>query len=306
MIRIHRPTDWHWLSLIGPDAQDFLHRVTTVNVRELAPGHGAPGFILNAQGRIRAAFRLWCYRESEYALEFASGLGGRWKTELLAAIDQYTFAEKMTLADVSGLECRWIFADETPSLLKEVQTGQTVALEDEIRVCHQGSRDFARPWISVWGRGARLEQWIDRCFGDALNVSPEELDLWRVEAVHPWVDREILPDATIPLEVGMPEGVSSNKGCYPGQEVIERIVSLGAPARRLARIEGDGTAPAPGDKLLNQADAPTEVGEVTTVWRDGSRFKALAMIRKIHAREGLPVRTTPGGSAVLTQISSYQ
>jgi folate-binding Fe-S cluster repair protein YgfZ len=123
MTRIYQPSDWCWISLIGPDAQDFLHRVTTVHARALQPGQGTPGFFLNPQGKVRASFNLWCYREAEYAFEFAAGQGGKWKTELLAAIDQYTFAEKMTLADVTGLECRWILADApgTEIVFKDIE-----------------------------------------------------------------------------------------------------------------------------------------------------------------------------------------
>src|SRR5688500_16468223 len=108
-IRILNPTAWHWVSLIGPDARDFLHRVTTANAKILATGEGAPGFFLTPQGKVRAAFSLWCYGPDEFAFEFSSGDSGRWKNELFAAIDQFTFAERMTLADVTELECRWIF-----------------------------------------------------------------------------------------------------------------------------------------------------------------------------------------------------
>lgn len=300
----YRPKDWHWLSLIGPDAQDFLHRITTLNVRQLSVGSGAPGFFLNAQGRIRAGFHLWAYREGEYGLEFAGGETGRWKSELLAAIDQYTFSEKMTLADVQELSSAWIFCEQAPATLEGLAPGKTLALDEEIRVCHHGDRDFGRHWISVWARGPRLDQWIDRTFPDALPATQEQLEHWRIDAVRPWVDREILPDATIPLEVGLGDGISSNKGCYPGQEVIERIVSVGSPAKRLALIQGKGPGPRPGDKLLNIASEPTEVGEVTSCAEINGGFHALALIRKIHARESLPVRIPSGAEATITRIAA--
>lgn len=310
--RLFQPYGWNWISLIGPDAQDFIHRVTTVNSRSLALGEGAPGFFLNPQGKVRAFFHLWNYREGEYAFEFAGGESGRWKKEMLAAVDQFTFAEKMTLADVTELECQWIFlapGQSAPDFLASISPGHTTAIDEEIRVCHHGDQDYGRPWISAWGRGPRLRQWVERAFPGAAAAHLEDIELWRIQATRPRVDFEIT-DGTIPLEVGLKDAIADAKGCYPGQEVIERIVALGSPAKRLAKLEGSLSPGAKmlerGEKLLNEAEPPVEVGEVTSVARDGNRFIALAMIRKIHAKEGMPVRTEAGVSASILKIAPYQ
>src|SRR4051794_10860791 len=100
------PVRWNWMTLIGPDAQDFLHRVTTVNAKALSPGEGASGCFLTAQGKIRAYFKLWHFDASSFAFEFDAGATSKWKNDLLAAIDQYTFSEKMTVTDLAGkLDC---------------------------------------------------------------------------------------------------------------------------------------------------------------------------------------------------------
>jgi folate-binding protein YgfZ len=302
-----------WVTLSGPDAQDFLHRLTTVHVRDLRVGQGAPGFFLTAQGKIRSYFTLWNFGPSDYAFELDPGQGGKWKTELLAAIDQYTFAEKITVTDVaSALECRWILDDPAGSgdLLARLgapalEPGQTVAVDEEIRLAHHGARDFGRTWVSAWGRPARLQQWLERALPDARAASLGELESWRVGALRPRVDAEITA-ATIPLEAGLTEAIAQGKGCYPGQEVIERIAALGSPARRLARIEGSGPAPRPGDKLFNLAEPPAEVGELTTVVESGEGFAALGFVRKIHAKEGLEVRLQGStASGRITQIASF-
>ncbi len=310
-IEIFRPLDWHWISLIGPDAQDLLHRISTVNTRGMQPGEGAPGFILSAQGKVRAAFSLWNYRDAEYAFEVATGSSGRWKKELLSVVDQYIFAEKVAIAEVNELESRWIFlpsGSAAPETLGRVEAGKTLALDDEIRVCNHGSADYGRPWISVWGRAQRLAQWIDRTFPDALTLSEERLEHWRIDAVRPKLDSEIT-EATIPLEVGLKDAIAENKGCYPGQEVIERIVSLGSPARRLSRIEGKlaagQTSPSPGEKVLNDATPPAEIGEISSSYREGDHYVALALLRKIHAKIGLPITCASGVSGTVAQVSAY-
>lgn len=305
---------WSWVTLTGRDGRDFLHRLTTVNVNALQIGQGSPGFFLNAQGKIRAYFTLWRFGVDDYAFELDAGSTGHWKTELLAAIDQYTFAEKFTIADISQLESRWIFAerDEIDKVLaalgaSALKAGETAAIDDEIRICHHGDIDYGRTWLTAWGRPARLAQWLERSLPDSETISWERIEGWRLGALRPRVDAE-LDAGTIPLEVGLIDGLAQAKGCYPGQEVIERIVSLGSPARRLVQIVGQGHAPALGEKLHNLAEPPIEVGQVTSVAsaENGSGFTALAFVRKIHAKEGLEVQFAISATrGAITRVSPY-
>jgi folate-binding protein YgfZ len=302
---------WSWVTLSGRDAQDFLHRLTTVNVNALSVGQGAPGFFLNAQGKIRAYFTLWNFGPQDYAFELDAGAEGKWKTELLAAIDQYTFAEKITASDVTALESRWIFADAASEALAklgapDLKAGQTVAVDEEIRICHHGDLDFGRAWITAWGRPARLAQWLEHVLPASQAATPAQLEQWRIQALRPRVDAEITP-ATIPLEAGLTQAIAQSKGCYPGQEVIERIISLGSPARRLALIQGQGAMPSPGETIQNFADPPAEVGQITSVTpSESGGFSALGFVRKIHAKEGLEVRFAQSGSkGSISRIAPY-
>jgi aminomethyltransferase len=180
-----------------------------------------------------------------------------------------------------------------------------MAVDEEIRICNHGKTDFGKIWITAWGRPERLAQWMDRQFGNAKTVSVETIEGWRIDSLRPWVDRE-LTDASVPLEAGLVDAIAPNKGCYPGQEVIEKIVSLGSPARRLALIEGSGPVPAVGAKMLNTAEPAGEVGLITSVHAVGNGFHALGFVRKIHAKEGFMIRME-GSDATgsLTRISPY-
>ncbi|MGK5082449.1 hypothetical protein WDW37_04010 [Bdellovibrionota bacterium FG-1] len=304
------PAHSHWITLSGPDSEDFLHRLTTVNVKSLPTGSGHPGFFLTAQGKIRAIFDLWHFGPQDFAFEINPGKGGHWRTELLAAIDQYTFAERFTLTEAASLECRWFFAESAyaSELLQTLGTPHlaahhTTALDEEIRLCHHGERHYGHTWVSAWGRPARLAQWFERALGSSPTtpLKFEQLEAWRIQALQPELDHEITFD-TIPLEVGLIHGLDEAKGCYPGQEVIERILSLGSPARRLALIHGQGTPPKPGDPIFNLAEPPIEVGQVTSVLvsiaspTQAENFTALGFVRKIHAKPDLEVQFTPSES----------
>ncbi len=299
--------------MIGPDAQEFLHRLTTVHVRALQVGQGEAGCFLSAQGKIRAHFLLWRYGDQEFGFEIDSGADQGAKQGLLAIIDQFTFGEKFALKEVTELECRWLFADspeEEQSLLDSVgagtlETGQTSAIEEELRLCHHGAREFGRSMISVWGRPARLAQWIDRLGAQLAPAAEPELEAWRISALTPAYPYEI-NENVIPLEAGLTDAIADQKGCYPGQEVIERIVALGAPARRLSLLEGEGPAPARGNKIFNLAEPPIEIGVVTSAAStQGGRFVSLAFVRKLQAKEGTDVRFDSGASGKITQVAPY-
>ncbi len=302
---------WNWVTLSGPDARDFLHRLTTVHVNALLEGHGAPGFFLDPQGKVKAYFTLWNFGPGDYAFEFESGQSEQWKNALLATIDHYTFAEKITVTDVTALECRWFFSENDRALVEKLgapglEPKQTLALDDEIRLCHHGLADFGRAWVSAWGRPERLSQWADRMMPPETvpKVSLEEIERWRIAALRPRVGHEIL-ETTVPLEAGLTDAIASNKGCYPGQEVIEKIISLGSPAKRLALIEGVGTACA-GETLFNLAEPPVEVGQLTSVATAGGGLQGLAYLRKIHAKEGMELRVGKDGPrAQVTRVAPY-
>ncbi len=105
--------------------------------------------------------------------------------------------------------------------------------------------------------GASLIGWWNEQTTDASEAA-------RVAAGWPAMGREIIPGDTIPAETGL-NGVAVNftKGCYPGQELVERMDSRGAaPPRQLHVFEvGDGVEV--GDVIHD--DAGAEVGTYTSV-----------------------------------------
>lgn len=99
----------------------------------------------------------------------------------------------------------------------------------------------------------------------------------RVVAGWPRMGFEIVPGETIPAVTGVvPVSVNFTKGCYPGQELVERMDSRGADAPRSLRIVEVGAGAATGDPVLD-ADG-SEVGTITSVSPAGGL--ALATIKR--------------------------
>jgi tRNA-modifying protein YgfZ len=149
---------------------------------------------------------------------------------------------------------------------------------------------------------------IDAGFGEALaarlsrfkirvaaevSVEPAERDApsddhenARIEIGWPRMGFEILPGETIPAMMGgvVAWSVNFTKGCYPGQELVERMDSRGADAPRSLRIVDVEPGTSPGDPVVDVAGA--EIGTVTSVAPGGRR--ALAYLKR-----GNSTGTTP-------------
>jgi folate-binding protein YgfZ len=260
----------------GPDTRDFLHRLSTVDVRTLQPGHGRFGFFLHANGKIRSAFWLWCLEPSVFAFELPPSTPGLGWDALHSTVEQLTFSERQSLTRVEGLECAWILSDDPKAL--PCGPEETQALEAEIRVFAHGTRLTGRTLFSLWGRPARLTQELDRRFPEATPLSYEELEGLRIAAGSAGFGAEITPDSN-PLEIGLAHAIADQKGCYPGQEVIEKIIALGEPAYRLVRVKAASPLHL---GPLTQETSSTAVGALTSA----QGTQGLARVRKLVARNG--------------------
>jgi folate-binding protein YgfZ len=101
-----------------------------------------------------------------------------------------------------------------------------------------------------------------------IPVGMEAIETLRLEAGNPWFGEDF-DDRVIPHEAGLENShISYDKGCYTGQEIVERVRSRGHANRRLTSLQFDGAeAPPSGTKLMSDGK---EVGNVTS-----SRFSPL-------------------------------
>jgi folate-binding protein YgfZ len=129
----------------------------------------------------------------------------------------------------------------------------------------------------------------------AIEVGPEAVQIRRIEAGLPWPGYEITEDY-LPAETRqMDRAVSLNKGCYLGQEVVERMRSRGQVARLLVGLVFDGSVnPEPGAELRCPDDKA--IGTVTSVCRSPTRNVNLGLgyVRTAFSPPGTSVQAISG------------
>ena len=108
-------------------------------------------------------------------------------------------------------------------------------------------------------------------------------------------------DRDLPQETGQTRALNFTKGCYLGQEIVERIRSRGAVHRQFTAFEVEGTLPEPGTKII-VANDEKEVGEITSgailPLPGGDRPVALGYLRREAAGKELRAGTAQAEAGI--------
>ncbi|MCU1366631.1 MAG: hypothetical protein JWN39_2270 [Ilumatobacteraceae bacterium] len=230
----------------GADALTYLHSQFSQDIRGLGDGGTTYTFVLQPTGKVEALARLHRITAEEFLLDTDAGFGAA----LTARLNRFKIRVKV---DIEALDWRMIAVRGTD-------------------IAPAGS-------LPAWGR-------VDA--HDLLGETPTapdgvrhgteaELEAVRIEAGWPAMGAEIT-DTTIPAETGVvPLAVNFTKGCYPGQELVERMDSRGSNAPRFVRrLRGEGSV-ARGDVVTHGGK---EVGALTSVADSDEGWLALASIAR--------------------------
>lgn len=281
--RVH---DRGLIEVTGADRQSWLHNLTTNVIKSLKPGDGNYCFAITVQGRtlfdlsvLVFADRLW--------LDIASD----WVEAALKHFNRYIIVEDVQLADISGAQARWeILGPRAAECVQGLGFGSNFAVMADVQ--HTRARlavgevtlvkDNLGPvpravlYSPAAGADAFALELATRAVGLGMCEVDEALfEVLRIESGRPAsradIDDQVIPPETLQVE----RGISYVKGCYLGQEVIERMRSRGSMARRLVGLK------VAGDRLPEH-NAPIfangkEAGRVTSACHSPAAGGVLAL-----------------------------
>ncbi len=311
--------DWSargFLTATGADHADFLHRMLSNEVKQLEQGQGNYSTLLTAQGHLVADLNLW--RMEDHIL-----LETHWTTKdvLRETLERYVIADDVVLTDQSDALTALLVEGPAAGSLLEAAGAQTLP-----------GKEFNHTWVrfrdgtpvhvanlsQTGGPGYELifvtevAQNVWEALAAARHQSAWEpvgiaaLNVLRTEAGIPWHGAE-LKSTTLPPEAGLEaRAISYTKGCYLGQEIIERIRSRGHVNRKLTGLLIDGDAvPTAGSKLVV---ARKEIGEITTAVHSPTlgRVIALGYVRREQLAPKTRLEIASGGTAEVTALPFLQ
>ena len=272
------------ISLTGDDRVRWLNGMVTNNVRDLAPGHGVYAFLLNPQGRILGD--LYAYNRGE-SIVVDTDRGQLEK--ILATFDHYIIMDDVEVKDLSAeITALGIGGPKAHEIL--TKAGFTIpemrALQIE-SISWNGldctlvrTDDEQHPAYEIWLPSTGVRQlWEALVAVGATPVGSEALELQRILAGVPRYGVDIR-ERDLPQETEQARALNFNKGCYVGQEIVERIRSRGAVHRKFTGFVVNALVE-PGSKVVA---GEKEVGEITSATRvrlaNADRVVALGYIRR--------------------------
>jgi folate-binding protein YgfZ len=283
--------DLSWRAQIiaaGKDRVRWLHNMVTNSIRDLAVNHGNYSFVLNAQGRILDD--LYVFNRGEYLLLETD----RNQVEaLLTTLKRFIIMDKVELS--APVETRTAIGVCGPGSTEALAAcGIDVAGMEPLEVRDASAEGTAaiirgpqqKPgWYELWLDSSQAQATWDRlAAAGAQPIGAEALEFWRVLHGIPQYGQDIR-DRDLPQETGQTQALHFSKGCYIGQEIVERIRSRGQVHRTFTGFEFD-RMPTPGKY---EAEGRT-LAEITTAVRvpvaDGEKMIGLGYVRREAATAG--------------------
>lgn len=291
-----------FLEIRGSDRVRWLNGMVTNNVRDLAPGQGVYAFVLSAQGRIQGD--LYAFNRGETMLIETEPA----QVEKLAGIfDRYIIMDDVEVSDLTSqiavLTVLGPHAERTlrvagfevanfspPQLVDLTWQGESITI---VRVDNPMLENY-EVWIKP-SAAKKAEQALTNA--GATIINSETLEVLRIASGHPRYEQDIL-EKDLPQETSQTRALNFNKGCYLGQEIVERIRSRGNVHRQFSGFLVEGTLPETGSKIFLSGK---EVGEIRSTamlpWATGGQAVALGYLRREAALPGNPL---VAGEAKLT------
>jgi folate-binding protein YgfZ len=259
------------LQFTGPDRLSFLQGILSNDLRPLKMFEGQQATLLTQQGKVIADVRVLCAMNSFY-LDFWEPL----KDKILAHLNRYLVADEVEITDPSeNWQMLSVQGPRAQALLDELFGHGQLPLQpmqhgmihfDGSPICAVQASHFGEPGfdliVSTTAIAHVAQQLTDKGKKfSATWIGEQAQEILRIEAGVPRYGVDFTEDNLL-LEVGLDNAVSFTKGCYLGQEVVERIRSRGHVNKKLVGLSLQGSEPARAGESILAGDK--EVGAITS------------------------------------------
>lgn len=284
--------DLGWRSFLlckGEDRVRWLNGMVTNSVTGLARNAGCYAFVLNAQGRIQGDATIYLRGDALWLQTDAAQV-----ETLTQFLDRYIIMDDVELRCDSEWTAIGIAGPGAAGTLATVGLSveglAPIQLREDswegVPVCAVAARGPLVPRYELWVPAARaIDLWQALSRAGARPCGSDAVEQLRILEGVPAYSVDIT-NRELPQETAQMHALHFSKGCYLGQEIVERIRSRGNVHRAFSGFllqPGEG-APDPAPKSALLADGQP-AGELTSIARiqipeTGERLVALGYIRR--------------------------
>jgi len=279
--------------VVGADRTRYLHGQVTNNIKDLKPGQGCYAVVTTNKGKLQSDLNIHCLTE-ELLLDFEPGL----TNAIAGRLERFIVADDARVVDVAphygllsvqgpqadaAVAALGLFASVPGNVFTSAKVSDPHLGELYLVNMPRAGLPGFDVFVPVPAMGAVADRLIaaaKRCAGCACGWVA--LETARIEAGIPRFGVD-MDETNLPQEAGIEaRAVSYTKGCYIGQEVINRIRSFGQVSRALRGLslpDEMTVLPLRGDKLMHGG---REVGHITSALASPAlrRNIALGYVRK--------------------------
>ncbi|HYL60813.1 MAG TPA: glycine cleavage T C-terminal barrel domain-containing protein [Candidatus Acidoferrales bacterium] len=296
--------------VVGDDRATFFHGMTSADVKSAKPGDVLPALILTEHAHVIADLFIWVAADA-LLLDIDSDAWERARAHL----ERLLVADDVEFEDESGLR---VVDVEGPRAIEAARLvgGAAASSLGEWRFVSIGELFVANlprvggPAISILAPKVRVEADVAKILAAVHNsrlVSADAIEAIRIEHGVARIGVDTL-DKTLALEARLDRAISLGKGCYVGQETIERATARGALKKRLLGLKfADARGATVGAAVIL---AGKEVGRVTSVVQ-APRLGAIGLALLHHSSwaAGTEVSVESGGGtgrAIVSELPFAQ
>ena len=276
-----------WRAQIGVSGKDrvrWLHNMVTNNVRDLSVNRGNYNYVLNAQGRILGD--LYIYNRGESLLLETDSVQVE---TLTATLKRFIIMDKVELAPLGTERVAFgICGPKSSDILSAAGISAGGMEPNELRDVNIDGVEamlIAGPakkphWFEIWIDAAHAQEfWSKLTALGARPVGAEALEMWRVLRGIPHYGRDIR-DRDLPPETGQTDALNFTKGCYIGQEIVERIRSRGHVHRQFKGFQFAGEAPPLANTDADRRSAVELTSTACVPTKSGAKNIGLGYVRQ--------------------------
>ena len=296
------------VALRGEDRFRWLSGMVTNTVKDLPERGGAWNLVLNAQGRIQGDLTVW--RDGE---ELELDIAADQFDKLMGHLDRFIIMDDVEMApvDPSAETVLGITGPKAGTILLALSLPvpdpmtQVKAEWNGISLLIRGEYGAIVPHFSLWIASAHGEAlWSALQAAGARPVGSAALESLRISEGIPIYGIDIA-ERDLPQETSQMRALHFTKGCYLGQEIVERIRSRGNVHRHLRLLEADGPVPAPATELLLDGTAAGNITSAAALQLPGGfRVFALGMVRAEAEARNQALQYTTAGTSAKAQLLS--
>lgn len=287
------------IEVSGGEAEMFLTGLITNDVKTLAENVWMNAAFPNAQGRLLAVVKVW-KKDNKFYFDTES----KTYETVLKNLERFTLAGDFKVADLSRkFVCFSVQGREIPDFKFQMPNEEKQIIETEFggeKLIILNNADIGEKGFYFYIAKTVAENFKTYLYELGIkSVSDQAFEVLRIEAGLPLYGVD-MDDATVVSEIGLPDLISYNKGCYIGQEVIARIHFRGRVAKQLTGLifeEPDANVQT-GDEIKSIDDK--NAGKITSVAYSPKLEKliALGFVRSAYLDEGTAFKINDSNAKV--------